>query len=160
LRKDTSGSAWSAQELYVCARLLEEIHAYPESARFYFALYNSKGMNDAQERALGGLANLLLTAPETSIRFGAGELSMYRNIATMDQGPGYLNGILSLLLNTTSPANEFSGEERPRRFLFFTARARQSSSRFLTPSFPIRPAVPNFMPRFWSSMHLPAKAKP
>jgi hypothetical protein len=55
LRKDTSGSTWSAQELYVCARLLEEIHAYPESARFYFALYNSKGMNDAQERALGGL---------------------------------------------------------------------------------------------------------
>src|SRR4029077_6919737 len=25
--------------------------------------------------------------------------------------PGYLNGILSLLLNTTSPASEFSGEE-------------------------------------------------
>ncbi len=111
LRKDASGSAWSTQELYVCARLLEEIHAYPESARFYFALYNSKGMNDAQERALGGLANLLLTAPETPIRFGAGELSMYRDIATMDQGPGYLNGILSLLLNTTSPASEFSGEE-------------------------------------------------
>jgi cellulose synthase operon protein C len=111
LRKDASGSVWSAQELYVCARLLEGIHAYPESARFYFALYNSKGMNDAQERALGGLASLLLTAPETPIRFGAGELSMYREIATMDQGPGYLNGILSLLLNTTSPAIEFSGEQ-------------------------------------------------
>src|SRR5260370_1994021 len=39
LRKDTSGSAWSAQALYVCARLLLEIHAYPESALFYFALY-------------------------------------------------------------------------------------------------------------------------
>ncbi len=38
----------------------------------------------------------LLTAPETPIRFGSGELSMYRDIATMDQGPGYLNGILSL----------------------------------------------------------------
>ena len=111
LRKDTTGSAWSGQELYVCARLLEEIHAYPESARFYFALYNSKGMKDAQERALGGLASLLLTAPETPIRFGAGELSMYRDIATMDQGPGYLNGILSLLLNTASPASEFSAEE-------------------------------------------------
>jgi Flp pilus assembly protein TadD len=111
LRKDTSLSTWNAQELYVCARLLEGIHAYPESARFYFALYNSKGMNDAQERALGGLANLLLTAPETPIRFGAGELSMYRDIARMDQGPGYLNGILSLLLNSTSPASEFSREE-------------------------------------------------
>jgi predicted Zn-dependent protease len=125
LRKDTSGSAWNAQELYVCARLLEEIHAYPESARFYFALYNSKGMNDAQELALGGLANLLLTAPETPIRFGAGELSMYRHIATMDQGPGYLNGILSLLLNTTSPASEFSREEDRAVSYFHRSRAAE-----------------------------------
>lgn len=132
LRKDTSGSAWSAQELYVCARLLEEIHAYPESARFYFALYNSKGMNDAQERALGGLANLLLTAPETSIRFGAGELSMYRDIATMDQGPGYLNGILSLLLNTTSPASEFSGEEDRAVSYFHRSRAAELVALFDT----------------------------
>ncbi len=125
LRKDTSGSTWSAQELYVCARLLEEIHVYPESARFYFALYNSKGMNDAQECALGGLANLLLTAPETPIRFGAGELSMYRDIATLDQGPGYLNGILSLLLNTTSPASEFSREEDRAVSYFHRARAAE-----------------------------------
>ncbi len=125
LRKDASGTAWSAQELYVCARLLEDIHAYPESARFYFALYNSRGMNDAQERALGGLANLLLTAPETPIRFGSGELSMYRDIATMDQGPGYLNGILSLLLNTTTPASEFSGEEDRAVSYFHRSRAAE-----------------------------------
>jgi predicted Zn-dependent protease len=138
LRKDTSGSTWSAQELYVCARLLEEIHAYPESARFYFALYNSKGMNDAQERALGGLANLLLTAPETPIRFGAGELSMYRDIAIMDQGPGYLNGILSLLLNTTSPESEFSGEEDRAVSYFHRSRAAELLTLFDT-KFPNSP---------------------
>jgi predicted Zn-dependent protease len=112
LQKEASRSDWTGQELYVCARLLEDIHAYPESARYYFALYNSKGMNDAQERALAALTNLLLTAPETSIRLGRGELSMYRDIATMDQGPGYLNGILSLLLNSTAPAARFSEEEQ------------------------------------------------
>ena len=53
------------------------------------------------------LTNLLLTAPESPIRLGSGELSMYRDIATMDQGPGYLNGILSLILNTTAPAASF-----------------------------------------------------
>ena len=84
LHKDASKSAWSAQELYVCARLLEDIHVYPESARYYFALYNSKGMNDAQERAISGLADLLLTAPETPIRLGTGELSMYKDIATIE----------------------------------------------------------------------------
>ncbi len=68
LHKEASKSPWTSQELYVCARLLEDIHAYPESARYYFALYNSKGMPDAQEQAIAGLANLLLTAPETPIR--------------------------------------------------------------------------------------------
>jgi len=112
LHKEAGKSAWAGQELLICARLLEDIHAYPESARYYFALYNSTGMPDAQERALAGLTNLLLTAPETPIRLGSGELSLYRDIATMDQGPGYLNGILSLILNTTEPAAKFSQEEQ------------------------------------------------
>ncbi len=110
--KEAAKSAWTGPELYVCARLLEGIHSYPESARYYFALYNSKGMNDAQESALAGLTDLLLTAPETPIRFGTGELSLYRDIATMDQGPGYLNGILSLLLNTTEPGSQYQEEEQ------------------------------------------------
>jgi predicted Zn-dependent protease len=125
LRKDASKSAWSAQELYVCARLLEDIHVYPESARYYFALYNSKGMNDAQERAISGLAGLLLAAPETPIRIGSGELSMYKDIATMDQGPGYLNGILSLILNTTGPAYEYPQEEQRAVSYFHRSRAAE-----------------------------------
>jgi len=125
LHKEASKSEWTGQELYVCARLLEGIHAYPESARYYFALYNSKGMNDAQERSLAALTNLLLTAPETSIRVGSGELSMYRDIATMDQGPGYLNGILSLILNTTAPAAKFSEEEQRAIPYFHRSRAAE-----------------------------------
>ncbi len=125
LHKDASKSAWSAQELYVCARLLEGIHAYPEAARYYFALYNSKGMKDAQGQAISGLADLLLTAPETPIRLGTGELSMYKDIATMDQGPGYLNGILSLILNTTSPSSEYSQEEQRAVAYFHRSRAAE-----------------------------------
>ena len=125
LHKEASHSDWTGQELYVCARLLEDIHAYPESARYYFALYNSKGMNDAQEVALAALTNLLLTAPESPIQLGSGELSMYRDIATMDQGPGYLNGILSLILNTTAPAARFSEEEQRAIPYFHRSRAAE-----------------------------------
>ena len=125
LHKEASKSDWTGQELYVCARLLEDIHAYPESARYYFALYNSKGLNDAQERALAALTNLLLTAPESPIRLGSGELSMYRDVASMDQGPGYLNGILSLLLNTTAPAARFSEEEQRAIPYFHRSRAAE-----------------------------------
>jgi Flp pilus assembly protein TadD len=125
LHKESSHSDWTSKQLYVCARLLEEIHAYPEAARYYFALYNAKDAGDAQERGLAGLARLLLDAPETPIRFGTGELSMYRDIATMDQGPGYLNGILSLILNTTVPASEFSQEEQRAVPYFHRARAAE-----------------------------------
>ncbi len=106
-------------------RLLEDIHAYPEAARYYFALYNSKGANDSQERALGRLTDLLLTAPETQIRLGAGELSLYKDIATMDQGPGYLNGILSLILNTTYPASAYPEEEQRAISYFHRSRAAE-----------------------------------
>ena len=123
LHKEASRSDWAGQQLYVCARLLEEIHEYPESARYYFALYNSQGMNDAQEKALAGLTNLLLSAPESPIRLGSGDLSMYRDIGSMDQGPGYLNGILSLTLNTTSPAAKFSEEEQRAVPYFHRSRA-------------------------------------
>ena len=125
LHKETGKSDWTAQELYVCARLLEDIHAYPESARYYFALYNSRGMNDAQERALAALTDILLTAPESPVRLGSGELSMYRDIATLDQGPGYLNGILSLILNTTAPAARFSEEEQRAIPYFHRSRAAE-----------------------------------
>ena len=125
LHKEGAHSPWTSQELYVCARLLEDIHSYPESARYYFALYNSNGMPDAQEKAIAGLTGLLLTAPETPIRLGSGELSMYRDIATLDQGPGYLNGILSLVLNTTQPASQYSEEEQRAVPYFHRSRAAE-----------------------------------
>ena len=125
LHKEAAHSEWSSRELFVCARLLEDVHAYPESARYYFALYNAKVGNDSQQQALVGLARLLFAAPEAPIRFGAGELSMYRDIATMDQGPGYLNGILSLILNSSEPAEQFSAEEQRAVPYFHRARAAQ-----------------------------------
>jgi tetratricopeptide (TPR) repeat protein len=125
LHKEASESVWTSQELYICARLLEDIHAYPEAARYYFALHNSKGFPDAQKQAIESLTNLLLTAPETPIRLGSGELSMYRDIATLDQGPGYLNGILSLILNTTEPASAYSAEEQRAVPYFHRSRAAE-----------------------------------
>jgi cellulose synthase operon protein C len=116
LHKEAAKLAWTPDELYICGRLLEDIHAYPEAARYYFALYNSGGNSTgtkvAQERALSRLTDILLTAPEAPIRLGSGELSIYKDIATLDQGPGYLNGILSLILNSTSPESEYPAEEQ------------------------------------------------
>jgi cellulose synthase operon protein C len=152
-RKETRKSPWTSQDLYACARLLEDIHNYPESARYYFALYNSQGMPDAQEQAIAGLTNLLLTAPETPIRLGAGELSMYRDIATMDQGPGYLNGILSLILNTSQPASSYSEEEQRAVPYFHRSRATELLDLLDTkfPSSSRRPDLHGKLIEFYSS---------
>src|SRR5258708_36770408 len=126
LQKDSRKAPWTQQELYTFARLLEDVHLYPEAARYYFALYNSQGPDSsAPEKALAGLADILLTAPEQPIRFGSGDLSMYKDIATMDAGPGYLNGILSLILNTSSPASHYSEEEQRAVPYFHRSRAAE-----------------------------------
>jgi predicted Zn-dependent protease len=123
--KETAKSSWTPQELYVCGRLLEDIHSYPEAARYYFALYSSKGPADSQERALTRLTDMLLTSPESPIRLGSGDLSMYKDIATMDPGPGYFNGILSLILNTTSPGSAYPAEELRAFSYFHRSRAAE-----------------------------------
>jgi hypothetical protein len=125
LHKETANSAWTPEELYICGRLLEDIHSYPEAARYYFALYNSKGANDSQERALTHLTDMLLTSPESPIRLGSGELSMYKDIATMDQGPGYFNGILSLLLSSAQPQSSYHEEEQRAASYFHRSRAAE-----------------------------------
>jgi tetratricopeptide (TPR) repeat protein len=124
LQKDARKAAWTAQELYTFARLLDAVRLYPEAARYYFALYNSPGA-DSSEKALAGLTNILLTAPEDQVRFGGGDISMYKDIATMDSGPGYLNGILSLILNTSSPAYHYSEEEQRALPYFHRSRAAE-----------------------------------
>ncbi|MBV8629686.1 MAG: hypothetical protein JOZ83_02095, partial [Silvibacterium sp.] len=121
--KESRNAAWRAQELYTFAHLLEGVQAYPESARYYFALNNSKGMPEAQQRAVAGLADILLEAPEQPLRLGAGNVSMYKDIATMDQGPGFLNGILSLFFNTTQTGSEYSTENQLATPYFHRAKA-------------------------------------
>ena len=125
LRKQQRNAKWNSQELYTLAKLSEGIRSYPEAARYYYALYNTRDRADAQELALAGLADILLQAPEQGIRLGSGELSMYRDIATMDSGPGFLNGILSLVLNTTSPQYAYSEEETRAVPYFHRAKAAE-----------------------------------
>jgi tetratricopeptide (TPR) repeat protein len=110
--KESTKTPWAGEELYTLARLLEKIQAYPEAARYYYALYNAGAAPENRERALNGLINLLLASPEQPIRLGAGDLSMYKDIGTADPGPGFLNGILSLLFNDEDPKASLADEEQ------------------------------------------------
>jgi cellulose synthase operon protein C len=133
LSKESRKASWSAQELYTLAALMEAIRAYPEAARYDFALYHAQGSLNSgvspQEEGLSGVVRILLTAPDQPIALGAQNLSMYRDIATLDHGPGYLNGILSLWLNSQSPEQEYHEEERRAQPYFHRTKAAELLTR-------------------------------
>lgn len=110
-RKQLRHSAWTTRELSTLAHLYESSRNYDEAARYEYALYDASRNDDkTAAAALGGLARLLLTAPEQAIRLGSGNLSMYRDVAAMDPHPGFLNGVLSLLLNSSDPEDRYQQE--------------------------------------------------
>jgi tetratricopeptide (TPR) repeat protein len=124
LRMERTHAAWKSEQLWTLARLLDSIHAYNEAARCYYALYSLPGAEPAlQEKALAGIAKLLLSAPEQPIEFGNNSISFLRDIGSMDPYPGFLNGVLSLLLNSQSPAFQYSQAEGTAVAYFHRARA-------------------------------------
>jgi tetratricopeptide (TPR) repeat protein len=130
LGKDSRKSPWSAQELYTLMLLMERSSVWPEAARYAFALYSLPGNDlvdgkNAQAVGLAALVEILLKAPDQPMLLGAHNLSMYRDIATMDQGPGYWNGVLSLWLNSSSPASEYHAEEVKVQPYFHRAKAAE-----------------------------------
>ncbi len=121
--------SFTADERYTLAKLFEAVHSYSAAAKNYFALANLQTATSAQtERGLSGLIEILFTAPEQPIQIGAGDLSYYKEVATMDPYPGALNGFLSLLFNTTSPGRNFAEQEQASVAYFHRAKA----SEFLT----------------------------
>jgi thioredoxin-like negative regulator of GroEL len=126
LRMEKSNAVWQGDQLWTLSRLFAGVQADNEAARGYYALYSLPGVEPAlQEKALAGIANLLLTAPEEPIEFGSNSISFLRDIGAMDPYPGFWNGILSLLLNSQSPAARFSQAEGTAAAYFHRARAAE-----------------------------------
>lgn len=124
-QKETRGAHWTAAELHTLEKLFEAVQDFPEAARYAYALAADHSETASEQTGVVALARILLTAPEQPLRVGAGNLALYQNIATMDRGPGYLNGILSLWLNTQGPGNEFATEDQLATPYFHRARAAE-----------------------------------
>jgi len=127
--KEARKAPWTAAELDTLAQLTLAAHDAPDAARYDFALYSMTGNlpdgRDAKETGLSNMISLLLSTPNQPITLGAGNLSMYRDIATLDRGPGYWNGVLSLWFNSASPNNEFAEEEKKAQPYFQRAKAAE-----------------------------------
>jgi len=126
LRMESRKAQWNSQQLWTLGQLFEGVHSYDEAARCYYGLYSLTGADGAaREKALAGIINLLLSAPEVQMRVGSEDFSFLRDIGTLDPYPGFLNGILSLLLNSQRPAQEYAQQEGASVSYFHRAQAAE-----------------------------------
>jgi Tfp pilus assembly protein PilF len=134
IAKESGKQPWTAAELETLAQLFGWLPDPNETARLYYALYSIPPASGPQvELALQGLANLLLDGEP--IQFGSGDLSFYKDIATIDSSPGFLNGVLSLVLNGTGPRWEYQ-KENEKSYGYFHRAAGARLLELLEQKFP------------------------
>src|SRR5215471_8489994 len=110
-----ASAAWSAKELEAAADMFVSIGNYDQASRYLYTLYLTGGLQPAsasRENALYRLFMTLIDAAGAPTRVGGGDLSFYKDVAEVDQHPGFLNGVLSLILSGSDPAAEFKAEEK------------------------------------------------
>ncbi|HTF38140.1 MAG TPA: tetratricopeptide repeat protein, partial [Blastocatellia bacterium] len=108
-------STWSVRELETVAELFSSIGHYDQASRYLYTFYLIGGLQpgtDSREEALYRLFKVMLDAAGSPTRVAGGDLSFYRDVAEVDQHPGFLNGVLSLVLSGASPSQEFANEEK------------------------------------------------
>lgn len=129
--KERRGAEWSALDLRTAAELFLRANDYVDAARCRYALYNLPSASaEDREYALGGLIRITLDAPEQPIAAASGDFSYYHDIATADRGPGVLNGVLSLLLNTQGLEWSWPAKQRAAGPYLRRARALELLQRF------------------------------
>ncbi|KAF0248146.1 MAG: hypothetical protein FD167_2451, partial [bacterium] len=105
---------WKEQELETLAGLYISIGHYDEASRYLYTLYLSEGLKPSskeREKYLSKLFNILMDSGSQPVRLSSGDLSLYRDIAKVDQNPGLLNGVLSLVLSNSNIGSEFQQKE-------------------------------------------------
>ena len=131
IAREARNGAWTPEDLSTLATLTTDTRSYAEAARYNFALASldpAAKLPDGEPAAqagLSGLVHILLEAPDQPLALGAQNLTLYRDIATLDQGPGYWNGILSLWLNGTRPDSEYQTENAKAQTYFHRAKAAE-----------------------------------
>src|SRR5271165_920514 len=139
-RREAAKTSWSAGELQTLGPLFERVHDYDEAAKVWYSLYALPAAGAARSQGLANLAGLLLLAPEQKLRFGSRDLSLYKNIGQMDHHPGFLNGILSVVLSPSSAEQEYSSESETAVAYFHRAAASELIDR-LKKETPNSPAI-------------------
>lgn len=111
----TVSASWNARELETVAAMFTSIGDYDQASRYLYTLYLVGGLqpgSPSREDALYRLFAVMIDAAGTPTRVAAGDLSFYKDVAQVDQHPGFMNGVLSLILSGNDVPQEFATEEK------------------------------------------------
>lgn len=105
---------WNARELETLAGLYLQIGQYDQASRYLYTLHMQGGLENSsakREETLYRIFKVLVDAGDQAVRLNSGDLTFYKDVATIDQEPGFLNGVLSLILSGESVSGEFASKE-------------------------------------------------
>ncbi|MBL8150777.1 MAG: hypothetical protein JNN15_12705, partial [Blastocatellia bacterium] len=126
-RTQTAGQTeWTAEELSVVAQLFVAAGELDKASRYFYTLYVRGGLEKSstqREMMLYRLFKTLLSAKYERSVLATGDLRFYKDIATSDQNPGILGGILSLVLANSGPSDEYEKADRIADLYFNRAAA-------------------------------------
>ncbi len=105
---------WASSDLELFANLYAQVGDFDQASRFAYSLYVQGAMQPGapgRERILARLFSTLAEASEGATRIAPGGISLYADIARVDQRPGAVNALLSIILAGNSPTIEYRLEE-------------------------------------------------
>ncbi|MEW5974493.1 MAG: hypothetical protein AB1898_01685 [Acidobacteriota bacterium] len=121
---------FSDSELETLAFYFYAINHFNEAARYFATLHLQTDQAALKERSLYQLYETLLDAHDRPTQLGAGNLEYFKSVATLDPDPGFLNGLLSLVLNHSQPGFHYSFAEEKAVSYFNRSKASQLLAAF------------------------------
>lgn len=123
--KESRNQPFSDDELETLGRYFHSLNHFNEAARYFSTLALQTRTAARKEESLFQLYQVMLDALNRPTQLGGGSLGYFQSVATLDTGPGMLNGMLSLILNRSYPRLRFDEAEERAVSYFNRARAAE-----------------------------------
>jgi len=123
--KENRNQPFADDELQTLAQYFDALNHFNEAARYFSTLALQTRDNAKKEESLYQLYQVMMAALNRPTQLGGGSLDYFQSVAALDTSPGLLNGMLSLLLNHTSPRLHYDAAEERAASYFNRARAAE-----------------------------------
>ncbi|HEU0007669.1 MAG TPA: hypothetical protein VFS12_16910, partial [Terriglobia bacterium] len=123
--KENRNQPFQDDELETLAHYFDALNHFNEAARYFSTLALQTRDSTKKEESLYQLYQVMMAALNRPTQLGGGSLDYFRSVATVDTSPGLLNGMLSLVLNHTSPRLHYDAAEERAVSYFNRARAAE-----------------------------------